>query len=352
MNLMRDSTSDIKSILVVGKNNQIGDMICSLPLYAALKKRFPKAKITLVAAKTNYPVPLKEINPHLDKIIIYDKSSLKTVYKFYRELKRVRPDIGITPSTFANSTTSHIINFISGAKIRVGVNSIDEKINKSAILLNVKNDFYWDKENKHQSERNLDVIRSIGCDLDKAELQKIRLELSEDDNVFAENFINKKFPDDTKVIIGIHPGAGKKDNIWPVEKFIELISSLHKNHDSYILLTSGWTDKEILTAISARLVELNIAYEVAENLEIKRLAAVLSRIDLYVTNDTGTMHIAGSVGTKMISLFGPTKYYEWAPPMEHHIQSLSGNIDDIAVSDVIELSNKILKKSILRKGGM
>ena len=83
MNLSQDFISNVKNILVVGKNNQVGDMICSLPLYFALKKKFTEAQITLVAAKTNYPIPLKDINPHLDNILVYDKSPLKTVFKFY-----------------------------------------------------------------------------------------------------------------------------------------------------------------------------------------------------------------------------------------------------------------------------
>ena len=172
MNLTQDFISKVKNILVVGKNNQVGDMICSLPLYAALKKKFPEAKITLVAAKTNYPIPLKDINPYLDKIIVYDKSSLKTIFNFYRELRKTKYQIGIVTSTFAYSTTSHIINYLSGAKIRVGVKSIDGKINKAAKYLNVKKDFYWDKEKKHQTERNLDVVRQIGCDLNKEEIEK------------------------------------------------------------------------------------------------------------------------------------------------------------------------------------
>jgi len=45
---------EIKNILVVRQHNQIGDMLCSLPLYSALKKKYPNSAITLVAAKTNY----------------------------------------------------------------------------------------------------------------------------------------------------------------------------------------------------------------------------------------------------------------------------------------------------------
>lgn len=323
-------------------------MICSLPLYAALKKKFPNSKITLVAAKTNYPIPLTEINPYLDKIIVYDKSSLKTIINFYRKLRKEKYQIGIVTSTFAFSATSHIINFLSGAKLRVGVKSIDGKINKAAKYLTVKKDFFWDKEKKHQKERNLDVVRQIGCDLTKEELIQAGLKINKEVHSFAEAFLSKSFPDKSRIIIGFHPGAGKKDNTWSAENFIELIQQLFKKHKNYILLTAGLTDKEVINYISEKLKILNIPFEIAENLEIKKLAAVLSRINLYITNDTGPMHIAGSVGTKMISLFGPTKSYEWAPSMENqfYIQSESGKIEGVSLDEVLNLCNKILTKNL------
>jgi ADP-heptose:LPS heptosyltransferase len=344
MDLTQDFISNVKNILVVGKNNQVGDMICSLPFYVALRKKFPEAQITLVAAKTNYPIPLKDINPDLHEILVYDKSSLKTILNFYRELRKVKYQIGIVTSTFAYSTTSHIISFLSGAKIRVGVNSIDGKINKASKFLNVKKDFCWDKEKKHQSERNLDVVRQIGCDLSKKEIKNIRFELCETDKLFAEAFLTKLFSVKKRMIIGFHPGAGKKENIWQTEKFIDLAKTLFEKQRNYILITAGMTDREIIKPITNKLKELNIPFEIAENFEIKKLAAVLSRINLYITNDTGPMHVAGLVGTKMISLFGPTKAYEWAPSMENqfYIQSETGNINDITVEQVLSLCNKII----------
>jgi ADP-heptose:LPS heptosyltransferase len=344
MNLTQDFISNVKNILVVGKNNQVGDMICSLPLYIALKKKFTEAQITLVAAKTNYPIPLKDINPLLDNILVYDKSSPKTILNFYRDLRKVKYQAGIVTSTFAYSTTSHIINYLSGAKVRVGVKSINGKYNKAARYLNVKNDFYWDKEKKHQSERNLDVVRQIGCDLTREEIKNIRLGLDDTDEIFAESFLAKSFPDNNKMVFGFHPGAGKKENIWPPEKFVELIALLNKRYNNYILITAGMTDAEIINSVGKKLREYNIPFEIAENFEIKKLAAVLSRINLYITNDTGPMHIAGAVGAKLISLFGPTNAYEWAPSMENQfsIQSKTSNINDINTGEVLSLCNKIL----------
>lgn len=343
MNLTQDFISNVKNILVVGKNNQVGDMICSLPLYVALKKKFPEAQITLVAAKTNYPIPLKDINPYLDKILVYDKSSLKTIFNFYRELRKVKYQIGIVTSTFAYSTTSHIINFLSGAKVRAGVKSIDGKINKAAGYLNVKKDFYWDKEKKHQSHRNLDVIRQIGCDLTQEEIQNIRIVLNDEDERGANNFITQHFSDKSKKIFAVHPGGGKSSNLWSVENFFTLLSQLYEKHSNYVLITCGPMDKEIVNKLTTKLAENNIDC-VIENLPMKQLCAVLKKTDLYITNDTGTLHLAALSGTTLIGLFGPTKAYEWAPSMENqfYIQSKTGNINDITIEQVVSLCDKIL----------
>lgn len=346
------SPSGVKNILVVGKNNQFGDMICALPLYAALKKKFTEAKITLVASKTSYPVPLKEINPFLDQVLVYDKSSLKTIFKFYRELKKVKYQIGIVSSTIKYSTTSHIINFLSGAKIRVGVSSIDGKINKDAKYLNVKKDFFWDKEKKHQSERNLDVVRQVGCDLTPEEIEKIKIVLSKEDERNANNFINHHFSNKSKKIIAVHPGGGKAPNIWPVENFFNLLLRLYENYNNYVLITCGPMDKEIVDKLTTKLIEKNIEY-VIENLPVKHLCAALKRTDLYITNDTGTMHLAASSGTKLIGLFGPTQIYEWASHGENqlYIRPESGKIDDISVDEVFILSKKVLEKQHTAKTG-
>ncbi|MFN3695439.1 MAG: glycosyltransferase family 9 protein, partial [Ignavibacterium sp.] len=87
-------------------------------------------------------------------------------------------------------------------------------------------------------------------------------------------------------------------------------------------------------------------YKVIHNLPIKKLAAILSLIDLYITNDTGTMHIAGFSGTNMISLFGPTDPNEWAPKNDnsYFIKSSTGKIDDISVEEIFNLAKKLISE--------
>lgn len=322
-------------------------MLCSLSLYKAIKKKFPDSHITLVAAKTNYAIPFFDINPYIDRVLIYDKTSYKTILNFYKQLRDRKYKIGFVPSTIVLSRTSHIINFLSGAKKRIGADTIDGKKNKLAYLLNVKNDFHWN--GKHQLKRNLEIAELAKCFLTEDELSEIKIDYSENEINSAKSFVEENFPDHTKKIIAFHPGAGKLSNTWSTDNFIELIKKIYAQYNNYILITSGWTDDNIVQKIKDELNKSSIKYEVLNNAPVKKLGAILSLVDLYITNDTGTMHIAGYSGVKVIALFGPTDPNEWAPNTKtsYYIKSKSDDIDSISVEDVFQLTEKALNESIL-----
>ncbi len=197
-------------------------------MFAALKKIFPKAKITLVISPTYYDLFYSEINPYADDILIYKKGSLKNILKFYNKLREKKYEIGIVPSTVKISDTNHLINFLSGAKIRVGVKSINGKKNKAALLLNVKKDFNWKKT--HQIERNLEIVNQIGCSLSEEETNSVKIEISAEDLDFADKFYKNNFPDNRVPVIAFHPGAGEIYRLWKTENFIELIKRIYDKY--------------------------------------------------------------------------------------------------------------------------
>jgi heptosyltransferase II len=333
------------NILVVRRHNQIGDMLCSLPLYKALKKKYPQSSITLVASPTNYSIPFKKINPFLDQVLFYDKTSIKTIINFYKKLRQKKYQLGIVPSTVKVSTTSHIINFLSGAKQRVGAKTIDGVKNPAACLLNISADFYWVKNKVHQIDRNLQIARLAGCELSN-EKEHSGLTISQEELDFSDKFFNHNFPENKKLIIGFHPGAGKSANKWSTNNFLNLIEELYKKYNNYILITSGEIDKEVIVKIKEELIRREIKFTIAENLSILQLAAVLGKINLYITNDTGPMHIAAMTNVNQISLIPDTNIYEWSPSGEnkYNLKSEPGDINTIKLEDVLALSEKILTK--------
>lgn len=341
----------VKNILIVRQHNQLGDMLCSVPLFAAIRKKYPSAHITLVASPINYEILYSDINPFIDKVITYQKSTLKSLREFYKELKNHKYQIGFVPSTVSISRTSHFINYFSGAKTRVGVNSIDNKINSVSYLLNVKSDFKWDQNKLHQVDRNLDVGKQIGCSLTEFEKSEVMIHLSDEETLFAENFFKENFPDNSKSVIAFHPGAGKVQNRWKAENFISLMKLFYEKFNCYLLMTSGSIDREITDFIKNELAIQNVNCAILENTPIRKVGAVIQKTDLYVTNDTGTMHVAAGVDANIVSLFGPTHGYEWAPIGENKvfIQSGSENIDDIKVNEVFKRSALLLEKLKLQE---
>jgi len=146
--------------------------------------------------------------------------------------------------------------------------------------------------------------------------------------------------------VAVQPGAGQIQNLWDVENFFSLLLRLYEKYQIYILITCGPTDKEIVKTLTEKLLKKNIGY-VIENLPLKQLCSVLRNTDLYITNNTGTMHIAGYSGVKMISLLGPSEPNEWAPIGENQkfIKSSTDNINDISVDEVYLLVETFLSEN-------
>lgn len=337
--------SGVRNILIVRQHNQLGDMLCSVPLFAAIRKKYPESHITLVASPINYEILFSDINPFIDKVITYRKATMKELAEFYSELRHHEYQIGIVPSTVSVSRTSHFINYLSGAVVRVGAKSIDGKENKVEYLLNVKKDFSWEPRKLHQIDRNLEVGALIGCTLTAEEAMNVHLHLSKSETDFARDFVRENFGNSHTRIVSVHPGAGKAPNRWSPSNFVKLMKLISERVSAGFLITSGKIDKPVTDEVCDGLRSAGLNFRVLENTPIRKVAAVIKETDIYITNDTGTMHVAGGVDANVVSLFGPTNGYEWAPrgPGKICIQSPSANINDISVEQVLESSLNLLE---------
>ncbi len=337
------NAEEIRNILVIRKHNQIGDIVVSVPMYYALKKYFPEAKITLLASKTNYPIPFKELNQYIDEVVIYEKTTFRQQIQTIKFLLKKNFDLAIVPATIRLSSTSNLISFLAGIRYRVGVSKVNGEKNKLSFLLNIKKEFNWIKNKTHQVLRNLEVVEQINCKISLSEALNSYFKISENDRVEAKEFLISQFQN-TSTLIGIHPGAGKPEHMWDWKNYVEVAKLLHKKWNCSFLITCGATDKFVVEKIREAFTMEKIPFIILENLPIRKLSSIINECDLFLTNDTGIMHIAGLTETLQISLFRKNKAYEWAPlgRNKFFIESPDENINSIPVEKLFTLADRLL----------
>lgn len=327
--------NDIKSIMIVVRH-QLGDMLCSVPMLRAVRKKYPDAEITLVTkSSTGFKDIFDNNNSPVDNVIQYEYG-LENFINTVKTIRGKRPELAIVPSSVIFSATNHLLGYYSQAKYRAGVRSKDFEINKIGYTLNIKSDYLWDSKKVHQIERNLDVIRQIGISPDE---NSIKLTVNSEQRRFAEEFFRKNYPDITKKVIGLHPGAAKDGNIWPPEKFASLMDQLYNRTGAYFYISEGPADKKSVNKIEKILDQRYPHISYAKYCgEIMNNAANINKSSLFVSNDTGIMHLASGFEIPVIGLFGPTKAYEWGPVGSNKasIQASGGNIKNIEITDVFE----------------
>ncbi len=333
---------EIKTILLVIRH-MMGDMLCSIPMIESIRDSFPGSKIILVTKKsTNFEEIFNGSKTPVDEVI-YFESGFEKFLDLLKTLQEKNIDLAIVPSTVVYSMTNHLIAYHSKAKITAGVRSKDYEKNPAWYLLNVKNEFQWGIKKVHQIERNLDLIRQLNIQPLKT---KIQLSVSDENKTYADNFYKQNFTYTSRKVIGIHPGAGKESNIWQTEKFAELAGRLYKNFNAYILLSEGPADKKCVENLIKILAEKHGINDYAVHKgTLAGNAAVIDKLDLFVTNDTGIMHIASGLSTPVVALFGETFAYEWGPLGDNKfsIQSPNRNINGIDVDSVYRICQEVLE---------
>lgn len=351
--------SSIRNILVIIRH-QMGDMLLTTPMLRSLKIQYPDAEITLVTkSSTMFTQIFKDDKTLVDDIQEYEYG-FENFINLIKELRYKSIDLAVVPSTVTFSVTNHLIAYYSKAKIRAGAASINSLDNKAAFLLNLKKDFLWESKKVHFIERNLDIVRQLGFEPKE---KRIRIELNKEFTGFAEKYFEENFPDSSRPVIGFHAGAAKPSNVWAPENFAELALRLSKKYNAYIFLTEGPHDSVYVSRL-AELIEneddkgtFNTQNSVVTNetpvigrFSLLNCAAAIERLNLFIANDTGIMHLASGMGVPIIALFGPSKAFYWGPIGENKfsIQSASSNINNISVDKVFEVCQQLIELKIYR----
>ena len=315
---LKTQNSKLKKILIRCPN-WIGDVMLSIPSISAVREAFPSAHISTLI-KSNLS-PLLEGNPDINEIIPFnpDLMSIPERLKFYRSFKEKNFNLAIL---MTNSFESALSVFLAGIKNRVGFNK-----DMRGIFLTEKIPMPSRKSPRmHQAEYYLTLIEGISIDsklgvptrVGRQNLKlKTYMSIPEDIQMGVNKFWLEKGLTKRHYIIGMNIGASYGyAKRWMPERFTELADMIYSeaeasNYSVEVVLFGGNDDLNIEREIKGRM--KHKALSIVGKATLKSLAAWIKRCHLFITNDSGPMHIAAAVGTPIVAIFGSTDPSETSP---------------------------------------
>jgi len=286
--------ASLKRILIFNVN-WLGDVLFSTAVIRNIRRNFPQAYIACAIPSRCYPV-LKG-NPYLDEVIIFDEKDrhkgLMAKMDFIRLLRAKGFDaVYLLHRSFSRA----LICRLAGIKERIGYHT-----HKRAFLL-TKNIPVPHRDSMHRIDFYLNIIEKSGI---KIEDRYLEFFMPEEDIKFVDDFLKKNSVEKGDLLAVLNPGGNWMPKRWPREYWAQLADRLILELGAKVVITGGYTDISLAEHIKKLMKEK--PFVACGVFNIKQLGALAKRADVFVTADTGPMHIANSVGArKVIALFGPT----------------------------------------------
>lgn len=285
----------------------LGDLLCAVPAFRALRRRYPAAEITLIGLP--WADQLVRRLPYIDRLLAFPgfpglaeiEYCAERTAGFLAEARAYSYDLAIQMHGDGNISNGFVAEL--GARMSLGYRrGPDPRLTLSRPY----------QLAEHEVLRWLRLIAALdrrGAQASR-QLDDLALEfpLLPEDIASAARilFVAPAFP-----LVGLHPGAKAKARRWPAERFAALADTLIERYGADIVLTGSAAEQQ-LTATVRRAMHYP-ALDLAGETDLGTLGAVIARLDLLVSNDTGAAHMAVAVGTPSVALFGPGRPEEWGP---------------------------------------
>lgn len=282
--------------ILIRSTNWIGDAVMTTPAIRAIRKNFPQAEISILAKP--WVLSVFEHNPHVDQCIVYDSEAshrgLLGKLKLARDLKQYRFDAAIL---LQNAFEAAFITFFARIPCRIGYNTdVRGPLLSHAVSLSKE------IKKKHQTAYYLDILRGVGLDTDG---QALTLVVGEKYADKADKILNLHGISPGDKLVGINPGAtfGPAKQWFP-ERYAELTDQIQETFGARIILFGGPGDSETGIKISEMMRHSPI--NLSGKTDLGEAMALIKRCNLFITNDSGLMHVAAALDVPLIAIFGST----------------------------------------------
>lgn len=278
--------------IAIFQTSFIGDSVLTTPLVKKTAKLFPDSKIVVITRPQTDEIfrPMKEVS----EVILNDKkgwNKLAGIWKTAQAIKKAGVDIILVPH---RSFRSALIAWLSGVPVRIGFTS-----SEGWFLYTKTVPFSW---MIHDAERNLSLLQGIVKEKFTAEKLNMRYTPSAEENVAR---LMKDFNLEGKTLVGIHAGSAWPTKCWPMDYFVKLISRLQTEMGVKVVLVGGGKKDADLGEKICQLSEGHAA-NLCGKTSLSDLMALMEHFKLFITNDSGPMHIATAFDVPTLAIFGPT----------------------------------------------
>ncbi len=308
------SEDSAKRILIFNVN-WLGDVLFSTATIRNIRRNYPESYIACVIPSRCYLI-LKG-NPYLDEVIIFDENDRhKGIFSkldFVRFLKNKRFD---TVFLLHRSFSRALICRLAGISERIG-----HYTRKRAFLL-TKKILPPRKDSLHRIDYYLDVIEKAGLRVEDRYLDFI---FAPEDQKVVDDFLSKNSVGSDDFVAALNPGGNWYLKRWPKDYWALLADKLIKELKAKVIITGSASDLPLANQIKEEMKEKPLVACGVFN--IKQLGALAKSVDLFITADTGPMHIANAVGAKkIIAIFGPTAKEITGPYPETNVVILQKDV--------------------------
>jgi ADP-heptose:LPS heptosyltransferase len=317
---------------------QLGDVVMSLPALGAIRGRFPGARITVAVGKPGAAVV--ELSRCADATLVVDRIALRDGFKplsvlrllqIVKDVRGRRFDFVIDLHSLSET---NLLGFLSGAPMRL----YSRRPRSWDFLANFtpRPPVEGDHRQRHLVDRYLDVLQP----LEIRDAPKVpRLATRAIDDRAIERILRKVKAETGAPLVGLFPGAGHPSRCWPLERFSELADFLVRNNGARVLVFAGPEERAWLPTMRTLFPKSAL---ILDRLTIPQLAAAQARLAVFVSNDTGPMHLAAAVGAPVVLLLDKRAPESYLPRAPRQRVIYSSTIPEITVEEVYAATRELL----------
>lgn len=306
--------------ILIYKIGNIGDIVCAIPSFIAIRRFCPESKIVLLTSPGKIGAPgAKELLSgawYLNGLEIYHGENIDSLEKkinFAKKLREKNCDLFIQlPDDLANFRMllrNMIFAKLTGAKSAFGF-----KIRTVQLFKKTQVDYSFQKT---EVESLLDILEENGIKTEKVEFD---FNISSEQKDEVKKLLEEKWPRLVagKLLVAVSPGGKRETNRWPIDRFAETARYFQDKYGAKIVVLGGKDDIK-----SAEIIKLAVGEKEAliacGELDFMETFELLKRCSFLISNSTGTIHLAAAAGIPCVGIYGARDVFgRWFPYGGNH----------------------------------